>query len=69
MSDDKKKAEAMTKKRVDSAKKDRANNEVIHTTTREEYTVKKEFGRAKKGDKIKIHPLTAVTLVEKGLIE
>jgi hypothetical protein len=69
MSEDKKKAEAMTKKRVTSAKKDRADNEVIKTTTREEYTVKKDFGRLKKGNKINIHPITAVSLVETGLIE
>ncbi len=69
MSEDKKKAETMTKKRVDSAKKDKANNEVIKTTAREEYTAKKDFGRVKKGDKLKIHPITAVSLVEKGLIE
>jgi hypothetical protein len=69
MSEGKKKAETMTKKRVDSAKKDKANNEVIHTTTREEFKVLKDFGRAKKGETIKVHPITAVSLVEKGLIE
>jgi hypothetical protein len=69
MSEGKKKAETMTNKRIDSAKKDKANNEVIHTTTREEYKVLKDFGRKKKGEKIKVHPITAVSLVEKGLIE
>lgn len=69
MSQDKKKAEEMADKRTKAAVKDKVGNEVIKTTERKEYTVKKNFGRCKVGDKIKIHPITAVSLVEKGLIE